>query len=146
MNKSKIVDTFGRMYRNSTYKVLMFILGFFTMMPIVWVYNSKKGKDEFTKIKNQLEQELQQEGIKLYQEAIKHLTSKNKYFNQSMSAQQMEKEAQAIANRNFSIILHDLAVEKANLYGVSETTMKKCFEDMLGSPILTFFSILISWT
>ena len=51
MNMKLFKDTFTRMYRNSTYRIWLWVLGFFTVLFTFLTYKSKKGKDAFAGIK-----------------------------------------------------------------------------------------------
>ena len=51
MNMKLFKDTFMRMYRNSTYRIWLWVLGFFTVLFTFITYKSKKGKDAFAGVK-----------------------------------------------------------------------------------------------
>jgi len=145
VNKKKMVDTFERIYRNSTYRIWLFVLGFVTLIPLVKLYKAKKGKDEFTRIKEALENELADQKALLYQEAVNHLQMKNKYFNKTMTDAELQSSAQAIADKNFAAIVHDATIERAGALGVAEITVAKCFEELLSNPKYIVLSVLFSF-
>ena len=101
MNKKKMSSTFARMYRNSQYRICLWILGFFTMLVTFFTYKSKKGKDQFAKILADLKAEYERQGLKeqFYKEALRQVQKKNEYFKKKVSESEEKKQAEAIAEK-----------------------------------------------
>ena len=59
MSINRFKDTFQRMYRNSMYRIWLWVLGFFTVLVTYVKYKSLKGKDQFAAIKADLRKELE---------------------------------------------------------------------------------------
>ena len=147
MSVKKISGNFARMYRNSTYRIWLCILGVFTMIPVTISYFTKKGKDEFANIKADVQAELEQQGLKetLLQEARNHVTNKSKYFDKAITEQEVEKQAIAIQEKNFATIVQDTTKERAEMKGVKEITIASCFETLIKNPAFLIYSVIVSF-
>lgn len=147
MKGKKMKDTFARMYRSPQYRIWLWILGFFTMLATYITYKSKKGKDTFAKVKQELrgKKELQDQKEKFYQDALVQVRKKNEYFKKTVSDSEVEKQAKAIAERNFEQLLQDKAQEKAEMQGVQEITVASCYADLMSNPVLMIVSIILSF-
>ena len=146
MNMKLFKDTFTRMYRNSTYRIWLWVLGFFTVLFTFLTYKSKKGKDAFAGVKAKVKEELDAQNLKdeLYAAAIIQVKKKNAYFNKNASEADVEKQAKAIAEKNFNQILNDKAKEVAEMQGIKEVTMSSCYSDLMDNIGFRVLSIIIS--
>ena len=146
MNMKLFKDTFTRMYRNSTYRIWLWGLGFFTVLVTFITYKSKKGKDAFAGVKAKVKEELDAQNLKdkLYADALVQVKKKNAYFNKKASEADVEKQAKAIAEKNFSTILNDKAKEVAEMQGIKEVTMSSCYSDLMDNIGFRVLSIIIS--
>lgn len=146
MNMKLFKDTFMRMYRNSTYRIWLWVLGFFTVLFTFITYKSKKGKDAFAGVKAKVKEELDAQNLKdqLYAAAIVQVKKKNAYFNKKASEADVEKQAKAIAEKNFNQILNDKAKEVAEMQGIKEVTMASCYSDLMDNIGFRVLSIIIS--
>lgn len=146
MNMKLFKDTFKRMYRHSTYRIWLWILGFFTVLVTFITYKSKKGKDAFAGIKKQVKADLDAKNLKeqLYADAVVQVKKKNAYFNKNASDADVEKQARAIAEKNFNQILNDKAKELAEMQGVHEVTMSACYDELMDNMLFRVISIVIS--
>ena len=146
MNMKLFKDTFTRMYRNSTYRIWLWVLGFFTVLVTFITYKSKKGKDAFAGVKAKVKEELDAQNLKdkLYADALVQVKKKNAYFNKKASEADVEKQAKAIAEKNFSTILNDKAKEVAEMQGIKEVTMSSCYSDLMDNIGFRVLSIIIS--
>lgn len=146
MNMKLFKDTFTRMYRNSTYRIWLWVLGFFTVLVTFITYKSKKGKDAFAGVKAKVKEELDAQNLKdkLYADALVQVKKKNAYFNKKASEADVEKQAKAIAEKNFSTILNDKAKEVAEMQGIKEVTMSSCYSDLMDNMGFRVLSIIIS--
>ncbi len=147
MSIKKITNTFNRMYRNSTYRFWVNILGIFTMIPLYLSYLSKKGKDEYNTLYKEVESELAASGLKeeLLKDATMHVTKKNQYFKKEISQAEISSQAQAIADKNFKTILKDKASERAEVKGVKQVTIGSCFESAMQNPFTRILSFIVSF-
>lgn len=147
MSINKFKDTFTRMYRNSTYRVWLWVLGFFTVLITFLRYKARKGKDRFAEIKEELRKDLEQSPMRdsLYQDALLQVRKKNEYFGKKVSDAELEKQAKAIADKNFEQILNDRAKEKAEACGVSEVTMASCYAELIDNPLFLIASVILSF-
>ena len=147
MSIMKFKDTFKRMYHNSTYRIWLWVLGFFTLLPTFVVYKGKKGKDEFASIKAEVRAELESSNLKdkLMADAVVQVKKKNRYFNKTVSDADVEKQAKAITEKNFEQILHDKAKIAAEMKGISEVTMSSTYNSMLDNKLFLVFSIVFSF-
>lgn len=146
MNKKSIKSTFARMYRNSTYRIWLWIFGLFTMLVTFVVYKCKKGKDAFAEVKEQVKKELDAQNLKaeLYEDALVQVRRKNQYFNKTVSDSEVEKQAKKIAENNYQQILNDKAKEVAEMQHVSEVTVASCFEQLFDNGLFMIASIILS--
>lgn len=146
MNMKLFKDTFTRMYRNSTYRIWLWVLGFFTVLFTFITYKSKKGKDAFAGVKAKVKEELDAQNLKdkLYADALVQVKKKNAYFNKNASEAEVEKQAKAIAEKNFGTILNDKAKEVAEMQGIKEVTMSSCYSDLMDNMGFRVLSIIIS--
>lgn len=146
MNMKLFKDTFTRMYRNSTYRIWLWVLGFFTVLFTFITYKSKKGKDAFAGVKAKVKEELDAQNLKdkLYADALVQVKKKNAYFNKKASEADVEKQAKAIAEKNFGTILNDKAKEVAEMQGIKEVTMSSCYSDLMDNMGFRVLSIIIS--
>ena len=87
MSINRFKDTFSRMYRNSTYRLWLWVMGFFTVLVTFIKYKVLKGKDQFSAIKAELRKELEATDLQdeLYQAALRQVKKKNEYFNKTVS-------------------------------------------------------------
>lgn len=147
MNITTFQDTFKRMYRNSTYRVWLWVLGFFTVLITYIRYKGQKGKDRFAVIKDGLRKEMNESGMReqLYQEALAQVKKKNAYFKKKVSDSEAEKQARAIADKNFEQILQDKAKDQADCSGIHEVTMASCYADLISKPLFLLISVIISF-
>ena len=146
MNIKTFKDTFARMYRNSTYRIWLWVLGFFTVLATVITYKSKKGKDAFAGVKEQVRKELDAQNLreKLLADAIVQVKKKNQYFNKTKTDSDVEKEANAIADKNFETILNDKAKEIAEMQNIKEITIASVYSDLMDNILFRVVSIIIS--
>ena len=147
MSMNMFKDTFKRMYRNSTYRIWLWVLGFFTVLVTFIRFKQQKGKDRFAEIKEELRKELEGTSTRetLYQDALVQVKKKNEYFKKNVSEAEVEKQAKAIADKNFEQILQDRAKEKAESVGVHEVTMASCYAELIGNPLLFVASLILSF-
>lgn len=147
MNITTFQDTFKRMYRNSTYRVWLWVLGFFTVLITYIRYKGQKGKDRFAVIKDGLRKEMNESGMReqLYQEALAQVKKKNAYFKKKVSDSEAEKQARVIADKNFEQILQDKAKDQADCSGIHEVTMASCYAELISNPLFLLISVIISF-
>ncbi len=147
MSIKRFKDTFTRMYRNSTYRIWLWVLGFFTVLFTFIKYKSLKGKDQFAAIKADLRKELEATSLKdeLYQAALHQVRKKNEYFNKTVSEAEVEKQAKEIADKNFETILQDKAKEAAEIRGVHEVTMAAVYADLIDNKAFLALSVVLSF-
>ncbi|ONI43461.1 peptide ABC transporter permease [Candidatus Epulonipiscioides gigas] len=144
----KIIDTFIRMYRHSYYRIWLFILGLFTMLPIMFYYwRRKNDNDNIKLIENEVINELEKENLKniLFQEAMIHVINKQKCFNQNVPKEKQQIEAQDIANNKFADIVADLTKQRAQSEGIENFSITYCFKKMYENPLLRILSIIVSF-
>ena len=117
--------TFARMYRSSQYRIWLWILGFFTMLAVHIVYKTKKGKDAFAGMKEELRGQREMQDLKeqFFQDALVQVQKKNEYFKKTMSESEAQKQARAIADKNFEQLLNDKTKEQAEMQKVHEITL-----------------------
>ena len=146
MNMKLFKDTFMRMYRHANYRIWLWILGFFTVLVTFVTYKSKKGRDAFSSVKAQVKKELEAKNLKeeLLADAIVQVKKKNAYFNKTVSDADVEKQAQAIAEKNFNQILNDEAKIQAEMQGAQEVTMASVYSDLMDNMLFRVISIVIS--
>ncbi len=147
MSIKKIKDTFTRMYRNSTYRLWLWVLGFFTVLVTFIRYRGQKGKDKFAVIKADIRKELEATTLQdeLFKTALVQVRKKNEYFNKTVSDAEVEKQAKEIAAKNFETILHDKAKIAAEMQGVHEVTMAACFAELIDNKAFLLVSLVLSF-
>lgn len=147
MSIKRFKDTFQRMYRNSVYRIWLWVLGFFTVLATYIKYKSLKGKDQFAAIKADLRKELEATDLQeqLLHDAMLQARKKNEYFKKNASEADIEKEAKAIANKNFEQILQDRAQIAAEMQGVREVTMAQAYADLIDNKLFLFASVIVSF-
>ena len=147
MSINRFKDTFQRMYRNSMYRIWLWVLGFFTVLVTFIKYKSLKGKDQFAAIKADLRKELEATDLQdeLLQDALLQVRKKNEYFKKNASEADVEKEAKAIAAKNFEQILQDRAKIAAEMQGVSEVTMASVFSSLIDNKVFFVASLVLSF-
>ena len=147
MSINKIKDTFQRMYRNSTYRLWLWVLGFFTVLVTFIKYKGQKGKDKFASIKADIRKELEATTLQdeLYQTALVQVRKKNEYFNKTVSDAEVEKQAKEIAAKNFETILQDKAAIAAEMQGVHEVTMAAAFAELIDNKAFLLVSLVLSF-
>ncbi len=147
MSINRFKDTFQRMYRNSMYRIWLWVLGFFTVLVTFIRYKNLKGKDQFASIKADLRKELEATNLQaeLLQDALHQVKKKNEYFNKTASDAEVEKEAQAIATKNFEQILQDRAKVAAEMQGVHEVTMAQVYSDLIDNKLFLIASVVLSF-
>ena len=147
MSIKRFKDTFQRMYRNSVYRIWLWVLGFFTVLVTFIKYKSLKGKDQFAAIKADLRKELEATDLQdqLLHDALLQVRKKNEYFQKNASEADIEKEAKAIASKNFEQILHDKANVAAEMQGVREVTMAQVYGDLIENKLFLLVSVVLSF-
>ena len=147
MSINRFKDTFQRMYRNSMYRIWLWVLGFFTVLVTYIKYKSLKGKDQFASIKADLRKELEATDLQaeLLQAALHQVKKKNEYFHKTASDADVEKEAKAIAGKNFEQILQDRAKIAAEMKGVREVTMAQVYSDLIDNKLFLLASVVLSF-
>ncbi|MBP0980023.1 MAG: hypothetical protein J6Q18_00510, partial [Oscillospiraceae bacterium] len=147
MSIKRFKDTFQRMYRNSVYRIWLWVLGFFTVLVTFIKYKSLKGKDQFAAIKADLRKELEATDLQeqLLHDAMLQARKKNEYFKKNASEADIEKEAKAIAGKNFEQILHDRAQIAAEMQGVREVTMAQVYGDLIDNKLFLIDSVVLSF-
>lgn len=147
MSIKRFKDTFQRMYRNSVYRIWLWVLGFFTVLATYIKYKSLKGKDQFAAIKADLRKELEATDLQeqLLHDAMLQARKKNEYFKKNASEADIEKEAKAIANKNFEQILQDRAQIVAEMQGVREVTMAQAYADLIDNKLFLLASVIVSF-
>lgn len=147
MSIKRFKDTFRRMYRNSVYRIWLWVLGFFTVLVTFIRYKSLKGKDQFAAIKADLRKELEATDLQaeLLQAALHQVKKKNEYFNKNASDADIEKEAKAIATKNFEQILQDKAKIAAEMKNVHEVTMAQVYADLIDNKLFLVASVILSF-
>ena len=147
MSIKRFKDTFQRMYRNSVYRVWLWVLGFFTVLVTYIKYKSLKGKDQFATIKADLRKELEATDLQeqLLHDALLQVKKKNEYFKKNQSDAEIEKEAKAVAAKNFEQILQDKAKVAAEMKGVHEVTMAAVYSDLIDNKFFLLMSVVLSF-
>ena len=147
MSIKRFKDTFQRMYRNSVYRIWLWVLGFFTVLVTFIRYKSLKGKDQFAAIKADLRKELEATDLQeeLLQAALHQAKKKNEYFHKNASDAEIEKEAKAIASKNFEQILQDRAKIAAEMQNVHEVTMAQVYADLIDNKLFLVASVILSF-
>lgn len=147
MSIKRFKDTFQRMYRNSVYRIWLWVLGFFTVLATYIKYKSLKGKDQFAAIKADLRKELEATDLQeqLLHDAMLQARKKNEYFKKNASEADIEKEAKAIAAKNFEQILQDRAKIAAEMQGVREVTMAQAYADLIDNKLFLIASVIVSF-
>lgn len=147
MKSQKINDTFARMYRSSQYRIWLWLLGFFTMLAVHIVYKAKKGKDAFAKMKEELRGQKEMQNLKeqFYEDALVQVRKKNEYFKKTMSESETQKQARAIADKNFEQLLNDKTKEKAEMQKVHEITLVSCYFELMQNPAFMIASFVLSF-
>ncbi len=147
MSIKRFKDTFQRMYRNSTYRIWLWVLGFFTVLITFVKYKGMKGKDQFAAIKADLRKELEATDLQneLYQAALIQVRKKNEYFNKTVSDAEVEKQAKEIATKNFETILQDRAQIAAETQGVKEVTMASVYAQLIDNKAFLCLSVVLSF-
>ncbi len=147
MSIKRFKDTFQRMYRNSTYRIWLWVLGFFTVLITFVKYKGMKGKDQFAAIKADLRKELEATSLmdELYSAALIQVKKKNEYFGKTVSDADVEKRAMEIAKKNFETILHDETLEKAEMQGVKEVTMAAVYAGLIDNKAFLALSVIVSF-
>ena len=147
MSMNMFKDTFKRMYRNSTYRVWLWVLGFFTVLVTFIRYKQQKGRDRFAAIKEELKKELESTALRetLLADALVQVRKKNEYFHKKISDAEAEKQARIIADKNFEQILYDRAKEKAESCGAHEVTMASCYAELISNPLFFVASLILSF-
>ena len=135
------------MYRNSVYRIWLWVLGFFTVLATYIKYKSLKGKDQFAAIKADLRKELEATDLQeqLLHDAMLQARKKNEYFKKNASEADIEKEAKAIAAKNFEQILQDRAKIAAEMQGVREVTMAQAYADLIDNKLFLIASVIVSF-
>ena len=147
MSIKRFKDTFHRMYRNSVYRIWLWVLGFFTVLVTFIKYKSMKGKDQFAAIKAELRKELEATDLQeqLLHDALLQVRKKNEYFSKNASEADIEKEAKAIATKNFEQILQDKAKVAAEMQGVTEVTMGQVYGQLIDNKLFLLVSVVLSF-
>ncbi len=147
MSIKRFKDTFQRMYRNSVYRMWLWVLGFFTVLVTYIRYKSLKGKDQFASIKADLRKELEATDLQeqLLHDALLQVKKKNEYFKKNSSDAEIEKEAKAVAAKNFEQILQDRAKVAAEMKGVHEVTMAAVYSDLIDNKLFLLASVVLSF-
>ena len=147
MKSQKINDTFARMYRSSQYRIWLWILGFFTMLAVHIVYKTKKGKDAFAGMKEELRGQREMQDLKeqFFQDALVQVQKKNEYFKKTMSESEAQKQARAIADKNFEQLLNDKTKEQAEMQKVHEITLVSCYAELMQNPAFMAVSFVLSF-
>lgn len=144
---SSFKDTFKRMYRNSKYRIWLWVLGLPTMLVTFFVYKSKKGKDGYAEIRKQVRREM--EGTSLLSEltrtALEQIKRKNDYFQKSASEREMKKQAEQIAQKNFNSIVEDKVKNIAQTKSVEEITMASVYSSLMDNALFMILSIVSSF-
>lgn len=144
---SSFKDTFKRMYRNSKYRIWLWVLGLPTMLVTFFVYKSKKGKDGYAEIRKQVRREM--EGTSLLSEltrtALEQIKRKNDYFQKSASEREMKKQAEQIAQKNFNSIVEDKVKNIAQTKSVEEITMASVYSSLMDNALFMIWSIVSSF-
>lgn len=147
MSINRFKDTFQRMYRNSVYRIWLWVLGFFTVLVTYIKYKSLKGKDQFASIKAELRKELEATDLQeqLLHDALLQVKKKNEYFKKNSSDAEIEKEAKAVAAKNFEQILQDRAKVAAEMQGVQEVTMASVYSGLIDNKLFLLASVVLSF-
>ena len=147
MSINRFKDTFQRMYRNSVYRIWLWVLGFFTVLVTYIKYKSLKGKDQFASIKAELRKELEATDLQeqLLHDALLQVKKKNEYFKKNSSDAEIEKEAKAVAAKNFEQILQDRAKVAAEMQGIQEVTMASVYSGLIDNKLFLLASVVLSF-
>lgn len=147
MKEKRLADTFARMYRNSQYRICLWVFGFFTMLVTYVTYRKKKHDNKFVKIQKDLENEYQRQGLKekFYQEALMQVKKKNEYFHKTVSESEMKKQAEAIAEKNLKQFAYDKACEKAEMEQIREVTVVSVYENLMKNTGFFWLSVVLSF-
>lgn len=147
MKKAKFSDTFARMYRNTQYRICLWIFGLFTMLVTFVAYRRKKGNNAFAAIREKLREEYEKKGLRqeFYQDALRQVKKKNEYFKKTVSESETQKQADMIADRNFEQFLNDKTKEQAEMQKIHEVTMAFCYEELMGSTVFKAASFVLSF-
>lgn len=146
MNISSFKDTFKRMYRNSKYRIWLWVLGLPTMLITFFVYKSKKGKDGYADIRKQIRREMESTSLlsELTRTALEQIKRKNEYFQKSASERDVKKQADQIAKKNFDSIVEDKVNQVAQSRSIEEVTMASVYASLIGNGAFLALSVITS--
>lgn len=146
MNISSFKDTFKRMYRNSKYRIWLWVLGLPTMLITFFVYKSKKGKDGYADIRKQVRREMESTSLlsELTRTALEQIKRKNEYFQKSASERDVKKQADQIAKKNFDSIVEDKVNQVAQSRSIEEVTMASVYASLIGNGAFLALSVITS--
>lgn len=146
MNISSFKDTFKRMYRNSKYRIWLWVLGLPTMLITFFVYKSKKGKDGYADIRKQVRREMESTSLlsELTRTALEQIKRKNEYFQKSASERDIKKQADQIAKKNFDSIIEDKVNQVAQSKSTEEVTMASVYASLIGNSAFLALSVITS--
>jgi len=134
------------MYKRPFYKILLLIFGIFSL-PAVFIKHIKNMQNnDYAKLKNDIFQRLEQEGIKdeIYKNAQEQLKNKLRFFKKEVSSDSFEGQVMEITNKKINeIINHELSTISLHKQ-VSNVTFCNTFIEMFDNKLFLLVSIVLS--
>ncbi|MFF2484265.1 ABC transporter permease [Paenibacillus sp. NPDC058071] len=140
----RIASLYHKMYINPAYRLLLLILGAPITLITYGVHQYRKTKDGSSKQAEQLKASLIASGAKerLLEEAKDQLKRKHAFFGQTVSAEQVNREAERLASAKFEALVQERLQNQSSEGSSSKIlTFTDTFHQLLGHPL--FFAV--SW-
>lgn len=136
-----------KMYSRPLYRIVLLILGIFSVPFVLIKYFSNKKENSYEQIKKNIAEKLIKDGVKdrIAKEIEEQLKNKQKFFKKQFSEEEFKKQKDKIANKKFSETVANLVEIKTKKRGIKNVTFVSTFADMFNNKAFLTVSIIISF-
>lgn len=141
-----IRSSFEKMYKKPLYRFFLLLFGILSL-PIVWVeYLKNKKNNPYDRIKNEILDRLDQEGVReeIYQESKELLENKLSFFNKTLSRQEFDKQVDENTKKKLMERVDDELIDLSKKQSLREATFANTFSDLFDNKAFLLYSAILS--
>lgn len=144
--KQTVSKSFKKMFDHSVYRIVLLVFGIFSM-PIVFIaYIKNKKKDKYSMIKDQISQDLREDGTyaRILESAKIQVKKKKDFFQYNMNEEDFKKNLTKVVDKQFSELVDTKVEDIIKHSNYSKLTFAGTFNELLNNKFFFIYSIVFS--
>lgn len=139
--------TFEKMYKRPFYRMLLLIFGILSLPFVLVKYAKNKQNNEYEKLRKEILQRLEKEGVKdeIYKKAEEQYRNKLAFFKRKMSDEEIRHQVITITEKQFNQLVNNELSSLSRQKEVKNTTFCNTFVEMFSNKKFLVASIILSF-